>query len=85
MGIFCERVFVPGTQIPRISRPGCRGGVGMRWLRTVRSGVPFVTATSLLLYPLVLSRLTHVLYRHALYGSAPCNSDSDTHTDVLVC
>eukprot|EP00955_Chlamydomonas_euryale_P083560 363869-Chlamydomonas_euryale.AAC.28 len=41
----------------RVSRAGWRGGVGMGWLRTVRSGVRFVTASSQLLDPLCLAAL----------------------------
>eukprot|EP00955_Chlamydomonas_euryale_P104117 365542-Chlamydomonas_euryale.AAC.3 len=36
---------------------GWRVGVGMRWLKTVRSAVPFVTAPSALLDPLCLAAL----------------------------
>eukprot|EP00955_Chlamydomonas_euryale_P070366 360740-Chlamydomonas_euryale.AAC.6 len=41
----------------RFSRPDWRGGLGMGWLRTLRSGVPFVTALSPLLDPLCLAAL----------------------------
>eukprot|EP00955_Chlamydomonas_euryale_P071574 361114-Chlamydomonas_euryale.AAC.4 len=41
----------------RFSRLVWRGGVDMAWLRTMRNGVPFVTALSSLLDPLFLAML----------------------------
>eukprot|EP00955_Chlamydomonas_euryale_P102000 365387-Chlamydomonas_euryale.AAC.7 len=41
----------------RFSCPGWWDGVGMGWLRTVRNGVPFVTASYPLLDPLCLATL----------------------------
>eukprot|EP00955_Chlamydomonas_euryale_P071277 361014-Chlamydomonas_euryale.AAC.3 len=41
----------------RFSHPGWRCGVGMGWLRTVRNGVPLVTAPCPLLDPVCLAML----------------------------
>eukprot|EP00955_Chlamydomonas_euryale_P022771 240401-Chlamydomonas_euryale.AAC.2 len=41
----------------RFPRPSWRGGVGMAWLRTVRNGVPLMTAPCLLLDPVCLATL----------------------------
>eukprot|EP00955_Chlamydomonas_euryale_P104087 365538-Chlamydomonas_euryale.AAC.7 len=52
------------------------GGVGMEWLRTMRSVVPFLTAPSSLLDPLSCC----ARHRHTPCGSAPSISDSDSES-----
>eukprot|EP00955_Chlamydomonas_euryale_P112844 366166-Chlamydomonas_euryale.AAC.15 len=49
----------------------------MGWLRTLRNGVPFVTAPSPLLDPLCLATLNTGI---PFVESAPCNSDLDSDT-----
>eukprot|EP00955_Chlamydomonas_euryale_P044574 352917-Chlamydomonas_euryale.AAC.11 len=54
----------------------------MRWLNTVRSGVPFVTAPRPLLDPTLSCCAQH---RHTLHGSAPCRVLLHSESDSLVC